>query len=397
MSLTKRGKTWHTHFFVDGQRFRQSLDTADWREAQKKEKQLVAQASQGRLAPLKHQFSKLAFEEAGAKNLAERIAHLAPRSVQTERERLRPLCAAFGSIKVGRISVEMVRTYMVDRNVAGVANKTINLELGVLRGVMKRAKLWHLFADEIKPLPVHTQIGRAMTLDEKLRLAKTAVMKPEWQNARLGMVLALNTTMRACEIKALRWHDVDFLTGTVAIRRSKTEAGQRVIPLNDDALSAMRELYGRASAIGGTHPDHYLFPACENDRFDPTTPQKSWRSAWRSLRKAAGIAALRFHDLRHHAITELAESQASDATIMAIAGHVSRQMLEHYSHVRLDLKRKALDGLATRRVNSDGKPTSYDTNYDTTQPSGQTGHDVSDGKYWSGREDLNLRPPGPEL
>jgi hypothetical protein len=35
MSLKKRGKTWHTHFFVDGQRFRQSLETSDWREAQK--------------------------------------------------------------------------------------------------------------------------------------------------------------------------------------------------------------------------------------------------------------------------------------------------------------------------------------------------------------------------
>ena len=34
MSLVKRGKTWHTHFFVAGQRFRQSLDTSDWREAQ---------------------------------------------------------------------------------------------------------------------------------------------------------------------------------------------------------------------------------------------------------------------------------------------------------------------------------------------------------------------------
>ncbi len=215
-----------------------------------------------------------------------------------------------------------------------------------------------------------------MTLDEKLRLAKTAPMKPEWQNARLAMVLALNTTMRACEIKGLRWYDVDFLAGTVTIRRSKTEAGQRVIPLNEDALSAMRELYSRASAIGGTHPDHYVFPACGNERFDPTTPQKSWRSAWRSLRKAAGIAALRFHDLRHHAITELAESQASDATIMAIAGHVSRQMLEHYSHVRLDLKRKALDGLATRRGNL-GKPTGYDTNYDTTQPSKENDREVS--------------------
>jgi integrase len=60
----------------------------------------------------------------------------------------------------------------------------------------------------------------------------------------------------------------------------------------------------------------------------------------RTCRKAAGIPSLRFHDLRYHAITELAESEASNAAIMAIAGHVSRQMLEHYSHVRMDLKRK---------------------------------------------------------
>jgi hypothetical protein len=53
---------------------------------------------------------------------------------------------------------------------------------------------------------------------------------------------------------------------------------------------------------------------------------------------------------------------------MAIAGHVSRQMLEHYSHIRLDLKRKALEGLATRRANLEGKPTDYDTNDDTMEP-----------------------------
>jgi integrase len=47
----------------------------------------------------------------------------------------------------------------------------------------------------------------------------------------------------------------------------------------------------------------------------------------------SGLAGLRFHDLRHHAITELAESQTSDATIRSIAGHVSPKMLEHYSHV----------------------------------------------------------------
>jgi hypothetical protein len=50
MSLYKRGKTWHTDFSVNGQRFRQSLDTSDWREAQKKEKQLINAASEGKLS-----------------------------------------------------------------------------------------------------------------------------------------------------------------------------------------------------------------------------------------------------------------------------------------------------------------------------------------------------------
>jgi integrase len=50
----------------------------------------------------------------------------------------------------------------------------------------------------------------------------------------------------------------------------------------------------------------------------------------------------RFHDTRHQAITEFAESKASDGTIMEIAGHVSKKMLQHYSHVRLDVARRAL-------------------------------------------------------
>jgi len=54
------------------------------------------------------------------------------------------------------------------------------------------------------------------------------------------------------------------------------------------------------------------------------------------------LAGLRFHDLRHTAITKLAESQASDQTIMAIAGHVSRAMLEPYSHIRMAAKRTAV-------------------------------------------------------
>src|SRR5262249_23745901 len=135
-----------------------------------------------------------------------------------------------------------------------------------------------------------------------------------------------------------------------------------------DAWNAILSLYSRSRAIGGTESEHYVFPACEASHFDPSRPMASWRTAWRNLREAAGLPKLRFHDLRDHAITKLSESQASDSTIMAIAGHVSPKMLQHYSHVRLQAKRTALDALATRRAdepNFSHKTKDYDTNNDT--------------------------------
>jgi len=77
------------------------------------------------------------------------------------------------------------------------------------------------------------------------------------------------------------------------------------------------------------------------------------------------VAALPFHDLGHHALTELAKSQASDATLMSIVGHVSPRMLAHYSHLRRKAKRSALDSLSMNRpIPSDfGQGTKgYDTN-----------------------------------
>jgi integrase len=62
--------------------------------------------------------------------------------------------------------------------------------------------------------------------------------------------------------------------------------------------------------------------------FDPTTHVNSWRSTWRTLTKKAGLPGFRFHDVRHCAITSLAESGASDSTNTAIAGLVNRRMQE---------------------------------------------------------------------
>jgi len=57
--------------------------------------------------------------------------------------------------------------------------------------------------------------------------------------------------------------------------------------------------------------------------------------------------------LRHHAVTKLAESaETSEETIMSIAGHVSRAMLSHYSHIRQEAKRKAVSALDNVTITS---------------------------------------------
>ncbi len=56
----------------------------------------------------------------------------------------------------------------------------------------------------------------------------------------------------------------------------------------------------------------------------------------------------RWHDNRHTLVTELAESGAGDQTIMDIAGHVSKQMLKHYSHIRMEAKRTALESIVKK-------------------------------------------------
>jgi integrase len=366
MSLYKRNRTWHTDFSVHGQRYRQSLDTTDWREAQSKEKDLIGQATAGNLAPSSQLFARLTFVEAADRYVADRLACLAPRSIVTEQERLKPLRTFFSPLTLTRISSDSIRNYIAHRKQKGAANRTLNMELGVLRRILKQAKRWHLLAEEIKPLPERHNVGRAMQHGEKLKLLKAAASRPEWQLARLAATLALNTTMRAGEIRGLQWRDVDLIEHTLMVRRSKTEAGERVLPLNADAWTVILELRERSKLLFGVEPDPswYLFPRGEGQgpiakpksragpavsvKPDPTKPMRTWRTAWRNLTKEAGLHGLRFHDLRHHAITELAESSASDQTIMAIAGHVSQKMLAHYSHVRLEAKRQALDALSKK-------------------------------------------------
>ncbi|MBM3735540.1 MAG: site-specific integrase, partial [Acidobacteria bacterium] len=210
-----------------------------------------------------------------------------------------------------------------------------------------------------------------LTADEKRCLFRVAASKPEWEVAFCAAVIAVNTTCRKVEVLNLRWADVDLFARVLTINRSKTEAGRRAIPLNAEAMAALGKLRARSEAHGGGGPEHFVFPACENGIIEVGKPQAGFRTAWRSLVKAAarraGDAAadgmtgpdaenarkraeraflgFRFHDLRHQAVTELAEAGVTDAAMQSIAGHLSKKMLDHYSHVRMTAKRQAVETL----------------------------------------------------
>jgi integrase len=76
---------------------------------------------------------------------------------------------------------------------------------------------------------------------------------------------------------------------------------------------------------------------------------RTWKKSWASAQKAAGVKA-RIHDLRHHANTVMVEAETPLSTLKTITGHVTDEMVEHYTHVRDEAKRKAVDALGTINV-----------------------------------------------
>lgn len=160
MALVKRGKTWHTDFVVHGTRFRQSLQTTDWREAQSQERELIKRAEDGKIVPKDVSWSKLPFTKAADRYIEARPLELSRASQAKERQLLVKPRTFFGEMPLRHISVQKITDYRQWRAVQGVGPATLNAELGILRRILKRAKLWGRLAEDIKPLKEPASIGR---------------------------------------------------------------------------------------------------------------------------------------------------------------------------------------------------------------------------------------------
>jgi integrase len=209
----------------------------------------------------------------------------------------------------------------------------------------------------VKTLPERHDVGRAISRGEETKLLAAASQSRSPALLPL-IVMSIDTGMRLGETQHLRrrdlslvWKDAVIQRGEITVSRSKTAAGTgRMIPLSRRACACLSMWMERFPEAG---PDSFLFPfhkigLAGNSRqpvlydVDTTRPIGSWRKAWRVASKVAGVT-YRPHDMRHTFISRLAENPGvSKQTIKALAGHVSRQMLERYSHIRSEAKQAAI-------------------------------------------------------
>lgn len=177
--------------------------------------------------------------------------------------------------------------------------------------------------------------GKKVELTEEERLLRAC--KASRSKLLLPIVnVAIETGMRRGELISMLWENVDLSRGTVFLPETKN-GSERTVPLSPTAADILRQLLpGRGEATPLRAPTGRVFPLGE----------ASVTHSFERACKAAGIAGLRFHDLRHEATSRLFERGFGIQQVAAITGHKTLQMLKRYTHLRAEDLAKMLAGKA---------------------------------------------------
>ena len=310
---------------ASGKRVKRSTGTTDRREAGELEGKWRLEARQQRLwgTQPRYTFDEMMLrylrETQGTKRSAERDAWTV--------KRLQPFFT-------GRVLNELkradVRAYIASRRVAGVKGSTVNREIGLLSVALNRARLdwdWEI-PNPAQGMREPESEGRQVYLTEAqfaelVRAAREQKRAPYLADL---LVVAVMTGCRKGELLGLEWSRVDLEANVIRLRASDTKAGKaRLVPVNEAAREA---LLRRFEYRGKRCPDAaWVFCGPDGERI------VSVKSSFRHALRSAGIAGVRFHDLRHTCGSWLAQKGVPIGHIAAVLGHSTLRMSERYSHL----------------------------------------------------------------
>lgn len=154
------------------------------------------------------------------------------------------------------------------------------------------------------------------------------------------VLLTMNTGLRRGELARLMWEDIlldDDAQAMLTVRGDIAKSGQsRHIHLNEEARDVMRKWREQC----GLDADQ-VFPQ-----------MRTARTAWRLILKRSKIKRFRFHDLRHHFASRLAQLGASLYSICTLLGHADIKTTLLYAHLSPNEGSAAVELLKPRKLAS---------------------------------------------
>lgn len=219
-------------------------------------------------------------------------------------------------------------THRDQRRKDGAAENTIRLELALISHLFTVAsKDWGMEGLR-NPIKSMTLPGSSEERDRRLAQGEEgkllAALALEGPYMAPVASFAIETGMRQGEILGLTWGAVNVNTSVAKLADTKNGEA-RDVPLSGAAMVILKAL---PRPLDDAAP---IFPIGQHELI----------RAFRRACIAAGIENLKFHDLRHEAISRLFERGLNVAEVAAISGHKTWSQLRRYTNLRAeDLARK---------------------------------------------------------
>lgn len=220
----------------------------------------------------------------------------------------------------------------IDNRAEEVSGDSVRREFATLRTVLRKAKRkWRWTKNESfkdVELPKSNPSRDRIATDAEIERIMEALFyeggkaKNNRHEIALAVILAIETAMRQGEIWGLSWKDINLKGRFVTLRDTKNN-DSRNVPLSNKALEAIE-----------------CFPSREGRLF--SIQQGSGEAIFRRAVRLAGIEGLRFHDLRHTAVTRLAK-KLDVLDLARMIGHRDLRSLQIYYNPTASEIAKKLD------------------------------------------------------
>ena len=294
------------------------------------------------------------------------------RSYPTDCHNMRRLVHTFGEKALSEITAQDIERFKA-KLAQEVSIATTNRHLQLLNAVFNKAITWGKTKTNpvrsVKKFKENNERVRYLTEDEESCL-RTLFPEQHW----LLIEVALHTGMRRGEQLNLKWKDVDFLTRTITIPRSKP-GEKRHVKMNNRVAEILRGLPSRLKS-------EWIFPS--QSGASPINANNFINRVFTPALKQAKIANFRWHDLRHTFASRLTMAGVDLRTVQELMGHKTIAMTVRYSHLS---PAHTLD--AVNKLCQDMK--SGSTRTDTRKEENLERERKSSNSWWS-QQDSNLRP-----